>query len=282
MPWAPRQRCWAGDWLEGAESVLVGAVSYAGRYGAKIQPGQGYVSPFAQVPDYHSLVRQKLEALGRYLVQLVPGARFTTQVDSGPGCERIFAALAGVGWQGKNNFIIVPGHGSFVWLGLLTTNVKLPPDSPLASQCGDCQRCLSACPTQAYTDANDFDHNQCLAYWAVAKGNLTLRQEQILGRHRIVYGCDYCQLACPHNEAGTAAGSMPDIAEIMTMSASQFETMFRDSAAGWRGRNLLRRNAVLASQGKPEFRAVLEKLAQGRGMVAETARRVLEDDLPQG
>lgn len=277
VPWEPSQRCSARSWLKDAESVLVGAVPYAGRYGTKLQPGQGYVSPSANAPNYHSLVRGKLEALGKCLVQLVPGARFTTQVDSGPGCERLFATLAGVGWQGKNNFVIVPGYGSFVWLGLLTTNVKLPMDSPLTNQCGDCQLCLSACPTQAYAGPNDFDHNQCLAYWAVAKGNLTGRQAQILGRHRIIYGCDYCQLACPHNEPGAAAGSMPDIAEIMTMSARQFEKIFEDSAAGWRGRNLLRRNAVLASQGNPELRTVLEKLARGQGMVAETARRILED-----
>lgn len=276
VSWEPELRCQATQWLPGAASVLVGAVAYGERYGAKISSGQGYLSPFAQAPDYHNLVRDKLEELGRFLVEQAPGAKYAVQVDSGPGCERIYAAAAGVGWQGKNNFIIVPGYGSFVWLGLLTTDLELPPDSPLPSQCGDCQRCLAACPAKAYTGPNAFEPSKCMAYWAVAKAKLTPQQAQLLARHRIIYGCDYCQLACPHNPPGAGEGTMPELAEIMTMSAAQFEAIFKRSAAGWRGRNLLRRNAVLASQGKPEFRAVLEKLARGQGMVAETARWVLE------
>jgi epoxyqueuosine reductase len=276
VPWEPELRCRASQWLPGAKSVLAGAVAYGGRYGVKLGRGQGYVSPFALAPDYHSLVGDKLEGLGRYLTELEPRAKFTVQVDSGPGCERLYATAAGVGWQGKNNFIIVPGNGSLVWLGLITTDLELPPDAPLASQCGDCQRCLAACPTKAYTGPNAFEPGQCMAYWAASKGRLTAQQAQLLSGHRIIYGCDYCQLACPHNPPAKGEGNMPDLAEIMTMSAGQFVALFKESAAGWRGRNLLRRNAVLASQGKPEYRPVLETLAQGRGMVAETARWVLE------
>lgn len=268
-------RCSPGAWLAGAESVLVGAVFYGERYGLKLQPGQGYISPFAWEPDYHTLVLEKLHDLGRYLVQLEPTATFTAQVDSGPGCERIFATLAGVGWQGKNNFIIVPGYGSFVWLGLMTTNIILPYDSPLSSQCGDCERCLHACPTKAYSGPNEFDHSRCMAYWAVDK-ELTAQQSRIMGQHRIIYGCDYCQLACPYNQVGTSQGKMPSLEEVMIMTVSQFEKLFKSSAAGWRGRNLLRRNAVLACAGNSEFLPMLEELALGQGIVSESARRVLE------
>lgn len=277
--WDPEFRCNPQHWLKGARSVLTGAVSYHSRYSRNPHgKRQGYLSPFAQPPDYHELVGAKLEALGRYIEKIVPEAKYLVQADSGPGCERLYALWSGVGWQGKNNFIIVPGHGSFVWLGLMTTNLELSLDQPLESQCGECARCLEACPTKAYAGPHDFDHTRCIALWASDKRELSQEQRKIMGRHRIIYGCDFCQLACPHNLRGEAeAGNWPDLEALLNMSRAEFEDVFKKSAAGWRGHDVLMRNAVLAAAGTPEFRAVLEKLARGEGMVAENARAVLND-----
>jgi len=265
------------SWLEGALSVLVGAFPYYNRYVKKVQPGKGYLSPFAQEPDYHYLVAEKLNELGQYINVLKPNTKFAVQVDNGPGCERLFALRAGVGWQGKNNFIIVPGHGSMVWLGLLTTDLNLPPDQPMDNQCGICDRCLGACPTEAYAGANDFDHNRCMAYWATDKKDLSAEQCRMLGKHRIIYGCDYCQLSCPHNRPGEAADTdWPSLKQLLEMSPSEFQLLFEKTAAGWRGHDVLRRNVVLAAAGYPELRAVIDKLSQGECMISRYAQAVLE------
>ena len=277
VPWEPEYRCSPQSWLQGARSVLAGAVPYYSRYSRSCSSpakGQGYVSPFAGEPDYHQFATDKLVRLGEYILRLHPGTKYTVQVDSGPGCERLYALRAGVGWQGKNNFIIVPGVGSFVWLGLLVTNLELSPDLPLASQCGDCDLCLRACPTKAYRGANDYNHTRCMAYWLTDK-NLSPEQCAILSRHRLIYGCDFCQLACPHNIPGDAEAAWPDLHNLLTMSAAELKAFFKNTAALWRGSNVLRRNLVLAAAGSRECRDVLEKLAQGQGMVAETAQAVL-------
>lgn len=278
VPWEPEGRCSPMSWLDGARSVIVCALSYRDRYSkAALRRDQGYFSPFAKEPDYHGLVAARLDSLGAFIKGLT-GARYTVQVDSGPGCERIFAALAGVGWQGKNNFIIVPGHGSFVWLGLLTTDLELPADEPMASQCGSCDSCLGACPTKAYSGPHQFDHNLCMAYWAADKGELSPEKARILSKHKVIYGCDYCQLACPHNQLGEQGPAADlSLAAIISMSKAEFEKWFRSTAAGWRGRTLLRRNAVLASAGNSELRRVLERIAQEEGGIARYARMVLED-----
>ncbi|HPZ90526.1 MAG TPA: tRNA epoxyqueuosine(34) reductase QueG [Bacillota bacterium] len=276
--WEPGYCCAPERWLPGAQSVLVGAVSYGHRYGKGVlSPRQGYFSPFAHRPDYHVLVREKLEALGQYLCALKPGTRCLVQVDSGPGCERIFALLAGIGWQGKNNFIIVPGHGSFVWLGMLVTDLPLPADEPLPDACGDCRRCLQACPTGAYSAPYQYAHQRCLAYWASRKGGLSAEEAKLLGKYRIIYGCDFCQLACPHNDAGNHEGAAGvDLADVLTMSPARFRELFGGTAAEWRGRSVLRRNAVLASAANTELRPALAQVAREQGPAAEWARRVLE------
>lgn len=280
LAWVPEERCSPASWLPGAQSVLVGAVSYSHRFSQE-SPGQGYISPFAWAPDYHKLVSGKLEELAAYICQLRPETEYVIQVDSGPGCERLYALAAGVGWQGKNNFIIVPGVGSFVWLGLLTTNLPLAADSPLASQCGHCRRCLEACPTQAYTDDYDFDHTRCLAYWLTEKGPLSLGQRESLGRHQLIYGCDYCQLACPHNSAPDPGKDWPEVSTMLDMTPREFAAYFKDTAALWRGSAVLRRNLVLVAAVRPDCRQILSRLAKGQGLAAEAARGLLSQLPPE-
>ncbi|MTI96869.1 MAG: tRNA epoxyqueuosine(34) reductase QueG [Firmicutes bacterium] len=247
--WEPEARTNAASLLPGARSVLALAFPYRERMGLQLPaPGQGYFSPFAQAPDYHSLVGEKIEALISKISQQLPDLRSAYQVDNGPCSERVWALAAGVGWQGKNNFIIVPDAGSFVWLGLLALDIPLEPDQPLASACGDCTRCLEACPTNAYPEANRFLWPRCMAYWTTDKGELSEGQCRMLSRHQIVYGCDYCQLACPHNLVHGEPGTV-ELAPLFDISAAEFRRQFGDTAF-WRGRRVLRRNARIAA-GQP-------------------------------
>lgn len=271
-PWAPAERC---SFPQG-RSVLVGALTYAPRVpGAMPGKGRGYLSPFAQEPDYHHLVADKLGRLAAFILRLAPDCRWSLQVDSGPGCERLYALAAGVGWQGKNNFIIVPGVGSYVWLGLLVTDLALPPDTPLASKCGDCDLCLRACPTQAYEGPNAFAHTRCLAYWLTAKTPLSPEEQGLLNRHRLLYGCDYCQRACPYNPPGEGADEGLDIRGLLALSPDQFKAYFEGTAALWRGSAVLRRNLVLAAGKSPDCRELLVQIAREQGLAGAAAREVL-------
>lgn len=275
--WEPEQRCSAKSWLEDASSVLVGAFPYHSRITRARDAKRGYISPFAGAPDYHGLVSSRLEGLAEFIGKLKPGTHCKVQVDSGPGCERLYALRAGVGWQGKNNFIIVPGFGSQVWLGLLAVSLELPLDQPMASMCGDCDLCLRACPTGAYSGPHSFDHQRCMAFWAADKKDLSREQRNILGKHRIIYGCDYCQLVCPHTQTGDESHCWQELGWLLELSREEFEAVFKDTAAAWRGHDVLKRNVILAASGSPELRGVLEKLARGDDKVAIFARQVLDD-----
>ena len=52
-------------------------------------------------------------------------------------------------------------------------------DSPMPSRCGNCRRCIEACPTCAITDEWDFDSERCLSYQLIEnRGELSEEAKQ--------------------------------------------------------------------------------------------------------
>ncbi len=276
-------RCDATQWLPGARTVLVAAWPYHNRYAGVMSPpaGKGYFSPFAAAPDYHGLVMEKLQQLAEGLKNTIPGSSWFAQVDNGPGCERLYALRAGVGWQGKNNFIIVPGHGSLVWLGLLATDAAIDPGQPLERQCGTCRLCLDSCPSAAFSGENLFDPYSCLAFWASDRSRLSDRQCRIMSEQRTIYGCDICQLVCPHTiTSGKTPVDWPDLADVLCLTESGFRHRYGDTAAAWRGRQVLVRNAAIAASGQASLEPRLKDLAGEDGLAARCAQRALRGFTP--
>jgi epoxyqueuosine reductase QueG len=70
--------------------------------------------------------------------------------------------LAGLGWIGRSNLLVNPDLGSQFRLVTVLTDMPLPPDKPLESDCGECMLCLSSCPAGAIKETKeDFDHQTC-------------------------------------------------------------------------------------------------------------------------
>lgn len=214
--------------------------------------GEGKLARSAAGEDYHGLVKRQLERLTALMENAGwPGEIGPIQVDVGPLNERAFAARAGVGWIGRNHQLIVPGYGSFVALGLLLLDQVLPADAPVSPHCGECRRCETACPAQILGEF-PFPGGRCLSYLTQSKEPLSSAQAQQLGTR--IFGCDTCQEACPHNQrrlqwertARAEAAQGVDLMEILCLTRSGFQARFAATAAGWRGKGLLRRNALIA------------------------------------
>jgi len=217
------------------------------------RPGEGILARAAVGEDYHTWLRQHLEMLTeRIMAAGWPSEMPRFQVDTGPLVERAFAARAGLGWVGRNQQLIVPGHGSFVALALFLLDQDLPPDEPVREQCGACRKCLEACPAQILSGEH-FAANRCLSYLTQSKEHLTPEQGRALGVR--VFGCDTCQEVCPHNRARLQEENLavPDVlhrgvvlTELLDLSKAEFARRFRPTAAGWRGKTVLQRNALIA------------------------------------
>ena len=197
-----------------------------------------------QKKDYHNRVRKKAKRLALEITASYPNSKTRVCVDSAPILERSFAYRSGMGFIGKNNMLIVPGHGSYVFLAEILTTVPLPlgDSGPREDLCGNCTRCLDACPTGALEGPNHLDASRCLSY-------LTIEHEGYFDPEtgekmdRCFLGCDICQEVCPFNrvEKGRAA-SLPGIVEFLKMDAGEFKTRFGQTALARPGLERIQRN----------------------------------------
>lgn len=116
--------------------------------------------------------------------------------------HKTVATNAGLGWIGKNCLLVTQAYGSAIRLSSLVTNAPLPCDSPIVqSQCGDCTRCVDACPARALKGA----------VWQRGMARETLFdrvacKEMQLERMRRATGieadlCGLCFAVCPYTQA---------------------------------------------------------------------------------
>ncbi|WP_438444809.1 tRNA epoxyqueuosine(34) reductase QueG [Gorillibacterium sp. sgz5001074] len=258
--------------LAGARSILSVAVAYPSKLPdpPRSEPGayRGILARSAWGRDYHHVLRDRLERLEAFLRERVPDARIVSMVDTGALSDRAVAVRAGIGWSGKNCAVITPEFGSWVYLGEMITDLPLPPDPPVVDGCGDCTLCIDACPTGALVGPGQLDAKRCVSFLTQTKEIIPEEFREKLGNR--LYGCDTCQQVCPKNRGlnhthhrelvPDPEQAKPLLLPILDMSNKEFKAFFGSSAAAWRGKKPLQRNAVLAL-GHFRDRSALPRLA---------------------
>ena len=279
LPWFTKGRVERGtrpqELLPGARSIITVGLNYyapdsdsdgddTGNAAAPIA-AQGIVARYARGRDYHRVMKRRLRRLTLDLsAALGRDCAARWHVDDGPMLDRAAAARAGLGWFGKNGNILTPQLGSWVLIGQLLTDLPLPPDAPLAKTCGQCARCIPACPTDAIVAPYVVDNRRCISYLTIEhRGVIPRELRAALGNW--VFGCDICQEVCPVNRKARATGDAnfgrrdlahPDLVELLTMTEAQFRERFAGTPvmrAKWIG---MRRNASIALGNGGDPRAV--------------------------
>jgi epoxyqueuosine reductase len=167
--------------------------------------GKGRVSSYAITRDYHYIVQEKLDALNAFIQkQIGESLQTKSYVDTGPILERSYASLAGLGAFGKNTCLIIQGLGSYFFLAEILTNLNLPIDAPFTYDlCKSCQRCIEACPTGCILPDRTIDAERCISYLTI-ENKVAIPDELKEQLGDWVFGCDVCQMVCPHNAISLA------------------------------------------------------------------------------
>ncbi len=220
-----------------AKSVLVVADNYYYQQTWGL-PGPR-VSRYAWGKDYHLVLMKKLRRLIVELNAHVSPIKAKAYVDTGPVLEKAFAVQAGLGWQGKHSNIIIPGVGSYCFLGIVVLSVPAEPFEEVKDGCGDCQKCIRACPTGALVAPGVVDARRCIAYLTIEKkGTFSPAQKAQISPW--LFGCDNCQAVCPWNQQWAETALDPhyynrrlllgrEPGEWHALTVERFKQLFKDS-----------------------------------------------------
>ncbi|GIL12587.1 MAG: epoxyqueuosine reductase [Chloroflexota bacterium] len=281
--------------LPGVRSLVVAGLDYrvpGFSQAALNDPARGRFAAYAWGLDYHDIMTPRLEQLAEWL----RGAsgynmRHRVYVDTGAILERSCAGMAGLGFTGKNTMLIHPRRGSSFFLGEMLTDLEFDAyDTPgRATLCGNCSRCLAACPTDAFPAPYVLDARRCISYLTIEhKGSINPTLRPLMGNW--VFGCDVCQDICPFQRFAPPSGesafyppdvnrAAPPLLDLLALDEAAFRQRFYGSPVYRIGRERLVRNACIAAGnwGHPDAAPALERLlAEASPLIREHAAWALE------
>ncbi|HLW82042.1 MAG TPA: tRNA epoxyqueuosine(34) reductase QueG [Candidatus Acidoferrales bacterium] len=266
---------------------------------------RGWISRYAWGNDYHDVLKCKLDELVAWMRGEFGGDfQARAYVDTGPVLERVAAKYAGLGWLAKNTCLINQQLGSWLFLGVILTDLDFAPtlagdDVPPRDLCGTCTRCIDACPTDAFVEPYILDARRCISYLTIElRGPIPAEFRPEMGP--MVFGCDICQDVCPWNRKAPATSLpefqplkiapdelaiedaefsdedsvslfMPPMEWLLSLGENKFRRAFRGSPvrrAKWRG--LLRNACVAAGNSRilpanPAYSRIMQRLEQLAG-----------------
>lgn len=230
---------------------------------ADVESPDRNISLYAVPRDYHGYIKDLESTVLPSLRNTYPEHTVALFADHSPILEVDAAARAGLGVLGMNGLLITPECGSFVFLGEVVTDADyetvtgfhvpdFPAEPPLCEECG---ACVAACPAECKGGARE----GCLSALTQKKGDLTDEEAHAIRAGGLVWGCDACQLACPHNRRVIRDGvntPIPYFREnrLIRLDTHTLDSMddreFSDRAYAWRGRAVIRRNTELFETSK--------------------------------
>ncbi|MGW8036011.1 tRNA epoxyqueuosine(34) reductase QueG [Staphylococcus xylosus] len=243
--------------LPTARSIIAIAVGYPNKLkGAPKSTRGDRRGMFARASwgqDYHSIMRKRLDKLADYLRYRVEGVEIQSMVDTGALSDRAVAERAGLGYVGRNGFVINPELGTWTYLGEMLVSLPFPPDDPLLDSCGDCTICVDRCPTGALVGDGQLNSQKCISFLTQTKGYLADEYRYKIGNR--LYGCDTCQQVCPRNKGINTQHDdivlepeilKPRLVPLLKMSNKEFKNTYGHLAGAWRGKKPIQRNAIVA------------------------------------
>lgn len=152
----------------------------------------------AKLDDIALQVAIHLEKAGYRTFPVPASQRVTDDRLAGIFSHRLAAHLSGLGWIGKNSSLITKAYGPRLRLVTILTDAPLPFDQPFPEDlCGDCNKCVVACPSGAIV-GNSFKADDPLEKRFIGRFC-----DEHLSRVRNTFGkriCGKCLASCPYGK----------------------------------------------------------------------------------
>jgi len=247
--------------VPGAQTVIVVALNY---YTPFEHVGEGgKVARYAWGDDYHDVIPERLDRIIAKIGEIDPTAQSKRYTDTGPILEKQWAVRAGLGWQGKHSNVLRRDIGSWFFLGVIVTTLRLEPTVVMQDHCGTCTACIDACPTKAIVEPYVVDARRCISYWTIeTKAHEDLPVHVIENLDGWIFGCDVCQDVCPWNRFQRPSSeprflprggvTVLDTGEMLSLSPAEFASRFKGSPIKRPKLAGLRRNAKAVEQRRME------------------------------
>ena len=238
--------------MENAKSIIVCVFPYhiEDKY-------ESNISRYCYGMDYHLVIKEKLNEICEEIKGVDEKFDYRVFADNGPLVDRYLAYLAGIGYYGINNNLITDKYGSYVFIGYIVNNYDLEVDNPTNKTCIKCNKCVKYCPGNALEGNYKMNPKKCLSYITQKKEELTLEEKDKMKKNKLIFGCDICQIVCPHNkdicesnieEFTTDLITNLDEEEISSISNKEFKRRYKNRAFSWRGRNIIKRNMDIVNE----------------------------------
>lgn len=216
------------------------------------------VSLYAVPRDYHAYMKELASEVISRLQGLYPSHHFALYADHSPIAEVDAAARGGLGVLGMNGLLLTEEYGSFVFIGEIVTDAdyatvtgtavpNFPAEPPTCEACG---ACIQACPGHC----TGGERETCLSAITQKKGELSPAEAEAVRDGGLIWGCDTCQLVCPHNRRVMKMRQDTPIPffrnhRILRLDKRVLDGMteaeFQVRAYSWRGRRVIERNIAL-------------------------------------
>ncbi|GHU83777.1 epoxyqueuosine reductase [Clostridia bacterium] len=252
--------------LPGARSVLVAAMPFAWH--------SAWPEGYAEVSAFYFWSQRAHEAIRALEGALTArGARVDARQNIP---QKPLGVRAGFGVIGRNALLRNDAWGSCFTLRTLVTDIEPGEVSAMpAAPCGDCRKCVDACPTGALGGAGDLDTARCVRAYMMTGDVVPEPLRAAMGTRLL--GCEGCQRACPHN--AHIAAVPPEPAPFAMAALLRGDRRDLDEVAariGWNEARLQRVQAQAAlaagNSGDAQFLPALRALAQSdRPVVARHA-----------
>lgn len=189
--------------------------------------------------DYHIVIREILKKIQSTLLEHDINSRVICDLEG--LLDREMAYRAGLGFFGKNGFIIHKEYGTAFNIGYLLIDKYYESENTIKSLCGSCNRCIKSCPKGAL---NEMDFTKCLSYLTQSKNELN----QSLKSY--VYGCDICQLSCPFNKIEKYNEAFIIDESVAELSNRELKNKYKERDFMWIGPSRIKRNIKWNKKGE--------------------------------